>query len=365
MGDPTSSDSASEIAEWWIVCKRFVALSLVDAYIRWFYLCVHRQQPNVELLQSPDHTSGPAGLRMAKQWFLPSLVHTATKSLLVNHSQSHGEVVSMLQSYILVWMATAAETFALHSTITALSTAANTFERKLFSPPKPQTGASVSVEEEVSSPSFAPKTSDEGSFTAPGGTRGSTPHQFPTSTVTENGSGYDPAPPNLRFADLYRPHLVPTALLLASLPTLILLSVVLLWESKMPRSGKTHPADNNTEPSVLLRMGALIPGAVLSTLRISGDRAVIDVFGDVSPLFSTDFAVRTLLGGLSAGVCLGVVHPRRPILTTWLLLAGWSAAWCTRIVFTGLPAHMGPNSVYSEGSSMAWTSARDVYCPGW
>ncbi|CAO1621419.1 unnamed protein product [Parajaminaea phylloscopi] len=370
--------------DWATVVRRFLALSLVDAYIRWFYLCAH---PALEAdstgQRERDYTTS-WDFGSTVRFSLPYLARHAVLST-ARAPLAREDATIMLHSYITVWLATAAETLALHSVVTLLSVIATYWarRRRADSATKP---SSRQREGQSDSPDLADL--------APAQTQASHPisedpvTRGPRSSVHSDGDDAEDAisdqwamgtaasaPADLELMDLYRPQLVPHALLLSSLPTLVLLAIVLLWESKMPRSAAgnlsadpsrlghlTHAlaAQQKSDPLVL---GHLFPSVILRWVGISSDQSLEDLLGASSVFFSTDFAVRTLLGGLSAGVCLAVIHPRQPVLTTTLLLAGWSAAFGVRALWTGMPAHTGPSSDDATADAgRVWLWARRAYC---
>lgn len=101
-----------------------------------------------------------------------------------------------------------------------------------------------------------------------------------------------------------RPSLIPNALLLSSLTTLLLLSIVLLWESKLPRpDGSNVLLDGSTALTSTSDLDAFFPPWISKFLHIKDSQLERDM-RHLGVAFSTDFAVRTLLGGLNAGVSL-------------------------------------------------------------
>ena len=92
------------------------------------------------------------------------------------------------------------------------------------------------------------------------------------------------------------------AILLSQLSTLFTLAILILWQHEpqppQPASGSASGSILHTASSRILR-----------------------------PLdaWNVGWSIRTLVGGLSAGVALGVTLPRRPLTSTAILLAAWSA----------------------------------------
>lgn len=119
---PTHGTTPAESHAWRAIAKRLVALSLVDGYLRWFYLCAY-SPPAATLPQSP-----PA-------YTLPNVLFKATRSLLntaaAMRSRSDAAVLLrqigitelMVGSYLMVWVGTLLETVAMYATVTALSSA--------------------------------------------------------------------------------------------------------------------------------------------------------------------------------------------------------------------------------------------------
>lgn len=184
----------------------------------------------------------------------------------------------------------------------------------------------------------------------------------------DDGAPLDSFPPQgIDLLDLYRPHLVPTALLLSSLSTLLLLSIVLLWEAKLPR----HPSNAREDAVVHSNVSASAISAqpLLSNVFASPgspSSSIHQLINNVPP-FSIDLLVRTILGGLSAIVALSVLHPggrghSGGITTSALILTiGWCVSMLVRREFTQLPfvAASAAKSLHTEAAEM-----RGIYC-GW
>lgn len=199
----------------------------------------------------------------------------------------------MVLSYLAVWIATMAETVAFYGTVTLVSVVYVRWQRRRRHSARMDQPTAQGAGQKDEGSSSGSDDDDEGDEDA---------------IVDDLTLGpVDSPPPDVSLLDLYRPQLIPTALMLSSLSTLLLLSIVLLWESKLPRpqSDETHlhhrqpstEAYSCLEPTTL---GHLLPSSILSSFGLSPAWSL----QDAGITFSTDFAVRTLLGGLSAGVCL-------------------------------------------------------------
>lgn len=388
-----SNESDDDWSSWTTVIKRFVALSLVDAYLKWFYLCAYPMADGAGAFKalagsSPWWTS-PSLLRTAGGYLRTPRLSTSTRlstwpwslrprpspsglaaSALATAAAAVVESTSsvtttsdatqvMVQGYLMVWLATMAELLAFHATVTAGSAAWVGWQRMRR---RRQSNVAVgehqeTYQDEHNIAHIRPHDGDEA-------VEGDDAFSIASSSSSDSESAHtagplDRPPPGVELLDLYRPQLISTALLLSSLSTLLLLLIVLLWESKLPRSGVDNSSRHHhrqdsadilaPQPSVL---GDLLP----SSLLVLPQLASLPL-----PTLSTDFAVRTLLGGLSAGVCLAVVHPRSPLLTTSLLLIGWTVASAgVRQRWTLLPSDAGPGG----GGMAGWEGwrARGLYC---
>lgn len=375
-----------------------MALSLVDAYLRWFYLCAYPAAPVAGLGEDTDVAwwTLPALLRQAGSLLQPQSSTSSTSTILSlafwrQHQESdHKSSLSsflppavassveadgtqgMVMSYLMVWVATATELLAFHATVTAGSMAWIRWQRARRG--RGQQQEMVPVQHGMGEAETEDGDDDDGGDDA-SSSSSSEASSTSLSSTNSNSGPIDHPPPNVTLLDLYRPQLISTALLLSSLSTLLLLSIVLLWESKLPRpgSGDGEGQDDRHRSSSSLAgpttIGDLLPTLLLSsplfttylptTLRTTLTTLPL-------PHLSTDFAVRTLLGGLSAGVCLAVVHPREPLLTTSLLLVGWTvASGGVRGRWTLLPGEAGPGGAGGcVGGGMSWEQgrARGLYC---
>lgn len=313
-----SLDCHSDRQAWLTVAKRFTALSLVDAYLRWFYLCAYGKSsftdPSTQAYESlPRHS-------------LPRLLVTLLDAVVWKRRTGKPEVTyAMGASYFLVWASTFAETLALYGTVSLFSAIYVKSVRLLRQHSHEKTrrsnvprdasenrcdeddGAEGALED--ASPFLLPSASSDA--------RQEEPETGPAAEVLEDMDMIDlyryvfgvPDSSSMSITNVSstwtfpgRAHLVPTALLLSSLSTLILLSIVLLWESKLPRPSSVSPMLEASETTPASSTSHLLPTWLLRSARVSQllDEMVTLVGGTVS----TDFAVRTLLGGLSAGVSL-------------------------------------------------------------
>lgn len=111
----------SERSAWQTICKRVVALSLVDGYLRWFYLCAYSSGASqVTRVEPPRYT-------------LPYLVSAMVETvghLVRPRGESTVEVLILRQmgmtelmvgSYLMVWIGTLLETAAMYAMVTVLS----------------------------------------------------------------------------------------------------------------------------------------------------------------------------------------------------------------------------------------------------
>ncbi|PWN50386.1 Arv1-domain-containing protein [Violaceomyces palustris] len=248
---------SSSLSTWSRLVKRFISLLLVDSYIRWFYLCLHH--PTL---------SAPASEPTTEHRFkLPS---TITSLLTRGASESAVEkATSVTLSYLSVLSVTGLETLTFHFAVTLLTClfirfqkSFNNWKRKRRGRGKVKTRAVPTKSLSDPSRSISEQAKEE-------------------EEDEEEGENDDPLPKTA--LDLFRPHLPPTALLLSNLSTILLLSIVLLWDSNLGESQATT-----------------------TTTR-----------------YSTDRLIRTFVGGLSSGVALGVLVPDRPEITTSILTLAW------------------------------------------
>ncbi|PWN20994.1 hypothetical protein BCV69DRAFT_180849 [Microstroma glucosiphilum] len=345
---------------WLTVAKRFTALSLVDAYLRWFYLCAYGQ--------SSFTNPSTRAYESLPQYSLPRLLVAGLDVIFWRRRTGRPNATyAMGASYFLVWASTFAETLALYGTVSLFSTLYVASVRLLRQFRRIEMGEDITLPSEGSAHSTS--TEDEDSdgavedasafLLSPSKESQEELHAGITGPAAEPLEGVD-------MIDLYRAHLVPTALLLSSLSTLILLCIVLLWESKLPRPSSVAPV-LSAPPRSGLSSSHLLPIWLSQSAPVS--LMIDEMMSLVGSTFSTDFAVRTLLGGLSAGVSLAVIHPRSPLLTTSLLLLGWLAASLVRSHFTLLPSpDVGPGTSAVQagiGQGFVWQDvrgARSVYC---
>ncbi|SPO21784.1 related to ARV1 - protein functioning in transport of glycosylphosphatidylinositol intermediates into ER lumen [Ustilago trichophora] len=308
--------------ELWTLLKRFLALSLVDAYIRWFYLCV---RPPINL---PTETvsSAAAGKLSTKvtMWlqeqlpmqagvFSPSsftpratnavsspgwlgegeraigAVCSATPLWLARSAKGGGgggergsEMLPTLVSYVNVLLVTLVEGGALQICVGLLTwvavrrlLAAQRGMQRSSAPSAPaKLGRSTKNASDVTTVASS-DTLRNRLLSAPPAPQTQTqihtqPHHTPTTTA------------QTRFNIPFDPLLGCKALLLSQLSPLILLTFVLLWSSKFPHSHSLNPSINH--PS--------------STSGGGLDRGW------------TVWIIRTFLASLNAGVAIGTVLPR-------------------------------------------------------
>lgn len=99
---------------WLTVAKRFIALSLVDAYLRWFYLCAYGKSSFTD-----PSTRAYEGL---PRHSLPRLLVALLDVVLWRRRAGTPDITyAMGASYFLVWASTFAETLALYSTVSLFS----------------------------------------------------------------------------------------------------------------------------------------------------------------------------------------------------------------------------------------------------
>lgn len=237
------NDAEGKRVEWGVVGRRFLALSLVDAYVRWFYLCV--QPPTVSTLSNlgPGLNIGGEGggkvTRRIAKWlgenlpmqagiFFPSLFtpqasNTGARwtnqgaisavcsaipviSRLVGTAglgkgeMGEGEIGSTLVSYLNVLIITLVEGLAMHLCVGLLSFfAVRTLLRQHQFQPPSSTTAEVKKDEKLEQTEFT-----------------------------------DPLLPS-------------KAILLSQLSPLILLTFVLLWSTKFPHHPSCPDSLSNTD----------------------------------------------------------------------------------------------------------------------
>lgn len=133
QGNPDLSEATGELQAWRKIIKRLVGLSLVDGYLRWFYLCAYSSSPQ-QLVEGyrtrpPPYTlpyvfavlvkhAGNAGHSILKRLSDAAAGRTAMD---VNILQQMGVTEKMLGSYLMVWMGTLLETTAMYATVTLAS----------------------------------------------------------------------------------------------------------------------------------------------------------------------------------------------------------------------------------------------------
>ena len=246
-------------AELWTVAKRFLALSLVDAYIRWFYLCV---QPVSSLSASTTAVdkgwlSGrlaallQAHLPMQAGIFFPSLftprasyttpdewtsrdsaIHAVCSAApLWTHKSiaalkgGQGEIMPTLVSYLNVLLVTLIEGGALQLCVGLLSWVV--ISRMLAGQ---QQGRSA-PQEAIEAQSEDGATGTAAHSSSSGSLRNRNRSQPLTSQPAST-----PAPPPQQQPANVDPLLGCKALLLSQLSPLILLTFVLLWSTKFPHA---------------------------------------------------------------------------------------------------------------------------------
>ncbi|KAE8271804.1 hypothetical protein A4X09_0g564 [Tilletia walkeri] len=239
---------------WMRAIRSFVALQLVDAFLRWYYLCTY---------DSAKYTRADI----------------AVHPLLAPWLGYDISLRSVLSSYSVVFGAVVAEAVVFHASVTLLMNSYVTLRRRLT---KSRTAALTSL-------------------------------------------------------DLFKPHLVVNALLLANVSASFLLSLILLWEARYRQPGTDMPVfvQDHTSTNV---------------------RAVLDLLAYRLRTWQPDTIIRHLVTGLSSGVALAVVLPRAPFITTTSILAGWALAAAVRTQ-TLLPSHSG------EGTTR--TIEVSYFCPSW
>ncbi|KAN0060677.1 sterol homeostasis protein [Thecaphora frezii] len=261
-----SSPPANALARYTTLLKRFVALLLIDAYLRWFYLCIHPSPPALDgrltsVSRELETNLCTLPLR-ARLWGAGNPSEAA--------KEGNGAVAAeagVVESYLIVLAVTTVEMVVFHLCVGLGTSAAVQMERWWRRR-----------------------------------RRRSLPHDA------------DMAAPRRSTLDLYTPDLAPTSMLLSQLSTLLLLALILLWHSKLPRN--TFASTQPVEPHR--------PLASAQPMLASFDafaRALLDRL----PRWPIDATIRALVGGLSAGVALGVVVPHRPAISMGVLLLAWAA----------------------------------------
>ena len=271
-----------------VVARRFLALSLVDAYVRWFYLCVQPPFNGVETGgMGRGRISGKVarwlGERMPMQagiffpsLFTPQASNTGTSwsyesgvigtaigavcsstplfaKLLGDGKEAggHGEMLSTLVSYLNVLAVTLVEGLALHLCVGVSSwVAVRTLLRQQRS----------SVRHKITEKNAEASSTPANTISTPA-------HSHKKQVVERN-----------EFTD---PLLPSKAILLSQLSPLILLTFVLLWSTKFPRPS-TSQIRNAVDGGA--RAGGLQRGWIV-------------------------WIIRTFLASLNAGVALGTILP--------------------------------------------------------
>ncbi|SPO22596.1 related to ARV1 - protein functioning in transport of glycosylphosphatidylinositol intermediates into ER lumen [Ustilago trichophora] len=305
--------------ELWTLLKRFLALSLVDAYIRWFYLCV--QPPS----NFPANTISSAvvgaerlstkvtmwlqdQLPMQAGIFFPSsftpratnavsstgwlgegekaigTVCSTTPLWLAKNVQegarSGGEMLPSLVSYVNVLLLTLVEGGALQICVGLLTWVA---VRRLLAAQRGQQRPSASSTLGKRERSMK-DSSDSSTVVNPGVLRNRLPSASPTPQTHTQPHHTPETTPQTRFNIPFDPLLGCKALLLSQLSPLILLTFVLLWSSKFPHSHSLNSSFDHLNSSHRGAGGS--------------DRGW------------TVWIIRTFLASLNAGVAIGSVLPR-------------------------------------------------------
>ncbi len=145
-------------------------------------------------------------------------------------------------------------------------------------------------------------------------------HPAPAATSTSFGGENEVLPVGDGAEALFETHHVPYALLLATVTPLLLLTLNLLWESKMSRGGALQAASQLADKSV---RPPSLPIPLLADLERWLEERLQSL--------TIEWAVRNLIGGVSAGVALAVLMPSSPFLTVVVLTAGWYVQATVRI----------------------------------
>ncbi|EPQ30227.1 uncharacterized protein PFL1_02343 [Pseudozyma flocculosa PF-1] len=294
--------------------KRLVALLLIDAYIRWFYLCVHHPShvaADGRIASVDSETEGrlcTAPLRMP--WGLGD-----------GDGGGAGAGAGIFDSYVSVLLVTAVEMVTFHLVVGSLYWAAIEGERWSS---RRQTDSSMAATRSKAPPAASP-TSTRAQTSA---VAGQTDIDADATDTDRLSPSSHPTAPSMQpqqqqhqhqhrsdrtVLDLYTPDLAPTSMLLSQLSTLLLLSLVLLWDSKFPRPPSTSSP------------GDLAAAATATTAASTWLNAFSESLFDRLPAWSVEGTIRAVVGGLSAGVALGVIVPHRPAVSTLVLLTAWSA----------------------------------------
>lgn len=227
---------------WLLLGRRFLALLMVDAYLRWFYLC--------------DDDKGNADDQKSR--FIA------------------------LWSYFNILQSTFAVTLTLHSTVLILSTIYHWIVSRIVSSKIDQRLLKIDKNE----------------------------------------------------LDRFKIHLLPNSLLLANLTPTFLLCLLLLWQ----------PLSNQLNQDAFHKIN--------QDEKWQWNEA------------SIDWAIRTLVSGLSAGVGLGVVLPLQrtkigALMATLILMTGWYLQFLVSQKL-GMPFHSGVGVIQSSEGQLA----TQKYCQG-
>ncbi|PWN33228.1 Arv1-domain-containing protein [Meira miltonrushii] len=234
------SPATTERKAWLLLARHFLALLLVDAYLRWFYLC---RDHNTSLQES---MSGDLSTRLLVLWSYFNILWSTCTTMLTLHT------------VVLLW--------------------ATVYHRAVRWIAQRQTDSS-------------------------------------RSKIDQNE------------LQRFKMHLIPNALLLSSLTPTFLLCLLLLWQ---PLS---HSSEDQKQPGEWQWNEA-----------------------------SIDWAIRSLVSGLSAGVGLGVVLPLQrtkvgALMATTILMIGWYLQFVVSQKL-GMPFHSGVGVLQSDEGQIA----AKLYC---
>lgn len=150
-------------------------------------------------------------------------------------------------------------------------------------------------------------------------------------------------------AHLYSWHLPSVALLFSSVNTVLLLGFVLVWDSRLPLDRRMQQSSG------------LIPDAWISSVRDASWQPRLATMASAIQEWNTEWLIRNLLGGLSAGVALGTVLPVHPVAGMLVVLLGLMVQAVVRHKVVHLPGSHSATYVLQHGSP-ASQIAIAAYC---
>ncbi|WFD38522.1 sterol homeostasis protein [Malassezia japonica] len=140
-----------------------------------------------------------------------------------------------------------------------------------------------------------------------------------------------------RHAQLYRWYMPSVALLFSNISTLLLLSFVLVWDSRLPADGRAQQA---------ARMDL---SQWIGVAHDAQQHPWLAPLAAAAREWNTEWLVRNLIGGMSAGVALGVVLPVHPLAGALVMLLGLLTQAATRHHIVHLPGSHSATFLMQHG----------------